>query len=85
MERSSFADEHLVALLYLFFALEALLSDTSEGRKAHGLAFRQATLGHVATEQLSHPDDTLLLYGKFVLVRYMESIFLMLTGISSSL
>jgi hypothetical protein len=62
IERSIFADDPLVALLYLFFALEALIGDTSEGPKAHGLAFRQAMLSHMASGGFSHPSKTVFLY-----------------------
>jgi hypothetical protein len=62
MERASLAREPLVALLYLFFALEALLGDASEGLKAHGLAFRQALLSHAMTDEFTHPDKTYFLY-----------------------
>ncbi len=62
MERARFTGEPIVALLYLFFALEALLGDISEGEKAHALAFRQAMLGQVVTGQFTHPNETLFLY-----------------------
>lgn len=63
MERASLVGEPLVALLYLFFALEALLGDKSEGLKAHGLAFRQTMLSHIVTGALySHPNETYFLY-----------------------
>lgn len=56
--------EPLVALLYLFFALEALLGDKSEGLKAHGLAFRQAMLSHITMGGFSNPNRTWFLYDK---------------------
>ncbi len=62
MERAVFATEPLVALLYLFFALEGLLGDKSEKLKAHGLAFRQAMLSHAVTGSFSHPNETYFLY-----------------------
>jgi hypothetical protein len=40
MEAASLSGDPLTALLFLFFALEALLGDKSEGLKAHGLARR---------------------------------------------
>jgi len=62
MERARFATEPLVALLYLFYALEALLGDKSERLKADGLAFRQLVLSHVVTGGFRHPNTTWLLY-----------------------
>lgn len=64
MERAWFATEPLVALLYLFFALEALLGDKSEGLKAHGLAFRQAILSAAVTGHFTHPNETYFLYDR---------------------
>lgn len=62
MERSRFSGEPLVALLYLFFALEALLGDKSERMKADGLAFRQMLLSHLVTGAFRHPDTTWFMY-----------------------
>lgn len=62
MERARFTTDPLVALLFLFFALEALLGDKSEGLKAHALAFRQTMLSHVATGGFTDPNRTLFLY-----------------------
>jgi hypothetical protein len=62
MERAWFTGEPIVALLFLFFALEALLGDKSEGQKAHLLAFRQAMLSHVLTGGFPNPNRTLHLY-----------------------
>jgi hypothetical protein len=62
MERASFAAEPITALLFLFFALEALLGDTSEGLKAPVLAFRRAVLSHAVTEGFSDPGRTYWLY-----------------------
>ena len=62
VERAWLSGEPLVSLLYLFFALEALLGDKSEGLKAHGLAFRQAMLSHVAMGGFTHPNETWFLY-----------------------
>lgn len=64
MDRARFATEPLVALLYLFFALEALVGDRSEGLKAPLIAFRQAMLNHLLTGDFSHPDTTLFLYDR---------------------
>jgi len=64
MEQAFLTGDELVALLYRFFALEALLGRKSEGLKAHGLAFRQMVLGHAVTGSFGHPNATLLLYAK---------------------
>lgn len=57
-------DSPLVALLYLFFALEALLGQKSEGLKGHGLAIRLAMLQHVTGSGFSYPSATFFLYDK---------------------
>jgi hypothetical protein len=51
-------------MLFLFFALESLLGDKSEGLKAAGLAFRRAMLSIATTERFAHPDRMLLLYDR---------------------
>ena len=62
MERARFTGEPLVALLFLFFALEALLGDESEGLKAGALAFRQLILSYIVSGRFRHPDRTWFLY-----------------------
>lgn len=62
MERSRFSGEPLIALLYLFFALEALLGDKSEDLKADMLAFRQLVLSHVVSGKFREPNTTWFLY-----------------------
>lgn len=62
MERARFVGEPLIALLYLFFALEALLGDSSEGLKADMLAFRQLVLSHVVSGGFREPNKTWNLY-----------------------
>ena len=62
MERAWLAGEPLIDLLYLFFALEALLGDRSEGLKGQRLAFRQAMLTAAVTGAFEHPNRTLFLY-----------------------
>ena len=62
MERACLTGDHLVAMLYRFFALEALLGDKSEGLKAHGLAFREMMLSHVIDGGFRHPNATFLYY-----------------------
>ena len=64
MERVSLATEPLVRLLYLFFALEALLGDTGEGLKAGVVAFRRAMLGEAVGRGFVHPSGTHWLYDK---------------------
>jgi hypothetical protein len=64
MERARFAGEPLIALLYLFFALEALLGDKSEGLKADMLAFRQLVLSHIVSGGFREPNTTWFLYDR---------------------
>jgi hypothetical protein len=62
LDRAVFTPDPLVATLFRFFALEALLGDRSEGLKSGLLALRQMTLSRLATGYFRHPDDTLLQY-----------------------
>ena len=62
MERALLATDPLVKLLYLFFALEALLGDKAEGLKAPVLAFRRAMLAEAVGQGFSHPSITFFLY-----------------------
>jgi hypothetical protein len=62
LDRAVFTPDPLVATLYRFFALEALLGDTSDGLKNGPLALRQMTLSRIATDHFRHPDDTFLAY-----------------------
>jgi hypothetical protein len=64
MERASLATEPLIRLLYLFFALEALLGDTGEGQKAGLIALRRAVLGEALGRGFVHPSGTYWLYDK---------------------
>lgn len=64
MERAWLTGEPLVALLFLFFALEALLGDKSKKLKAHDLVFRKTMLGHVVDGRFAHPNNAWLLYDK---------------------
>jgi hypothetical protein len=41
LDRAVFTSDPLVATLYRFFALEALLGDTSDGLKSGSLALRR--------------------------------------------
>ena len=58
MERAYLTGDNLVAMLYRFFALEAILGDKSEGLKAHGLAFREMMLSHIIDGGFRHPNAT---------------------------
>ena len=62
MERACLTGDNLIAMLYRFFALEALLGDKSEGLKAHGLAFREMMLSHVIEGGFRHPNATFFYY-----------------------
>ncbi|HUZ53879.1 MAG TPA: PIN domain-containing protein [Streptosporangiaceae bacterium] len=62
MERACLTGDNLVAMLYRFFALEALLGDKAEGLKAHGLAFREMMLSHVVEGGFRHPNATFSYY-----------------------
>lgn len=62
LDRAVFTSDPLVATLYRFFALEALLGDTSDGLKSGPLALRQMTLSAIATGRFGNPDDTFLTY-----------------------
>lgn len=61
-ERAQLATDPLLELLYLFFALEAILGDSSEGLKGPNLALRRALLGLATTGGFSHPARAFLLY-----------------------
>jgi hypothetical protein len=62
MERAMLAAEPLLQLLYLLFALEAILGDTAEGEKAGLIALRRAMLGQVTGGSFTHPSRTYQLY-----------------------
>src|SRR6266536_441896 len=62
MERACLTGDELIALLYRFFALDALLGDKSEGLKAHGLAFREMMLSHIISGGFHHPNRTFFFY-----------------------
>jgi hypothetical protein len=64
IERGWMESNPLVALLFLFFALEALLGDKGEDLKSHNLAFRQALLAVAADGRFTVLDPTLLLYDR---------------------
>ena len=62
MERACLTGDNLLAMLYRFFALEALLGDKSGGPKANGLAFREMMLSHVIEGGFRHPNATFFYY-----------------------
>jgi hypothetical protein len=64
LDKAYLAGDELLAVLFRFFALEALLGDKSEGLKAHGLAFREMMLSHLTTGGFRHPSVTWSLYDK---------------------
>jgi hypothetical protein len=64
LDRALLATDDLVATLFRFFALEALLGDESEGLKAHGLTFRRTLLGHIVTGHFTEPALIYFLYGE---------------------
>ena len=62
IERSRLAIDPLLRVLYAFFALEAILGDTAEGLKAHGLVFRRMVLSSLSTGAFSNPVRLFELY-----------------------
>jgi hypothetical protein len=62
LDRAVFTADPLVATLFRFFALEALLGSASDRLKNGPLALRQMTLSRIATGYFRHPDNTLLQY-----------------------
>ena len=64
IDRGMMATEPTVALLYYFFALEALLGDTSTKLKAPVLARRRAMLAAAMGSGFSHPSEMYFLYEK---------------------
>lgn len=62
IEDSMIEGDPLKSLLFLFFALEAMLGDRSEGLKAHGLAHRRTMLSVATRESFADPNRAYLLY-----------------------
>ncbi len=62
-EQAQLAVDPLIELLFLFFALEALIGDT-EREKGRRLAIRRAVLGSKTTGHFTHPRRTYLYYGR---------------------
>ena len=61
-ERSQLEEDPLSKLLYLYFALEAIVGDRSEGLKGDKLALRRAILSHLTTGKFSHPARAYVFY-----------------------
>jgi hypothetical protein len=61
-KKAQLDDDQLTKMLFLFFALEAILGDRSEGLKAPNLALRRALLGHAVSGGFTHPARTYSLY-----------------------
>lgn len=64
IEDAMIEGDRLKSLLFLFFALEAMLGDRSEKAKGHGLAFRRALLSFATREHFADPDRAYQLYGR---------------------
>jgi hypothetical protein len=62
INRGLFASERVVALLFHFFALEALLGDKSEGLKGPVIARRRAMLAAAMDTGFLHPHANYFLY-----------------------
>jgi hypothetical protein len=61
-EQAHLTVDPLMELLFLFFALEAILGTDSGGPKARPLALRRAILSHKTTEHFAHPNRVYGLY-----------------------
>lgn len=61
-EQAQLAVDPLMELLFVFFALEAILGNKAEGTKARGLAIRRAILSHKITGGFAHPGRLYWLY-----------------------
>jgi hypothetical protein len=61
-ERAHFAEDPLIELLFLFFALEAILGSDRVGPKARPLALRRAILAHRTKDHFAHPYRVYGLY-----------------------
>ena len=63
-ERAQLEFDPMAGLLYLFYALEAILGEKSAAQKAASLAIRRAMLGLLVSGGFSHPARTFLLYDR---------------------
>jgi hypothetical protein len=57
INRSLMVSEPLIAMLYQFFALEAMLGDPAEGLKSYSLAFRRTMIGHLVDGGWPAPES----------------------------
>lgn len=62
IEDSMIEGDRLKSLLFLFFALEAMLGERSERQKGHGLAFRRALLSLTTRGHFADPERAYRLY-----------------------
>lgn len=62
LDQSRIATDPLMRLLYDMFALETLLGDRSEGKKARLLAFRRALLSTIINDHYPDPYKIITLY-----------------------
>ena len=58
-ERAQMTEDQLTRLLFLFFAIEAILGDRSAAMKGANLAVRRAMLGFVTTGRFVDPSPDL--------------------------
>jgi hypothetical protein len=63
-DRSLLTPDPLIRVLYLFFALEALVGDRSDGEKGTRISFRRAMLDHATSGGFRNPHITYALYGQ---------------------
>lgn len=61
-DRAFLAGDPLVRVLYLFFALEAIIGDKAEKEKGRKIAFRRAVLDHATRGGFRNPHITYALY-----------------------
>lgn len=61
-DRSLITPDPLVRILYLFFALEALVGDRATGEKGRRISFRRAVLDHATRGGFRNPHITYALY-----------------------
>jgi hypothetical protein len=62
LDRARLSADAQVAMLFDFFALEAILGFKSEEKKALGIAFRRTVLGHAVSGEFSAPEMVYFLY-----------------------
>jgi hypothetical protein len=62
LDQASLETEPVSAMLFCFFALEAMLGRRDHGLKARDLAFQRAMLSVAVNEHFAHPDRSYRLY-----------------------